>query len=328
MEETHRFESETSSWYTQPGPHSDVIVSSRIRLARNLVEFPFPESMSEETEARVRDEIIAAFHRLPEPLTTVYLDQIPVTDRNLLLEKHFVTSEFAQGKNKALVLGVDERFTAMINEGDHLRLAVIRSGLALREAYAEVDRVDTALEEHLNFAASLEWGYLNAAFADIGTGMRASVMVHLPGLVAEATIEEALNAARELGFRVKGYPADGEKSLGDMYLVSNATSLGASEAEILERMEMMARELADAERKARLSLLQQQGVGGRGPHLPGAGHAALRPPGLDPGGHRAAHPGALGDQRGADPGARPGGGDGVAVPHPGLAHEEVAPLRE
>ncbi len=259
MAENPRFENETHSWYTQPGPHSDVVVSSRIRLARNLVEYPFPETMSEETEARVRDEIIAAFHKLPEPLTTVYLDQIPVNDRNLLLEKHFVTSEFAKGKNKALVLGVDERFAAMVNEGDHLRLAVIRSGLALRDAYAEADRIDTALEEHLNYAASLEWGYLNAAFSDIGTGMRASVMVHLPGMVADATIEEALKTARELGFRVKGYPGEGDKSLGDMYQLSNATSLGAGESEILERMEMMTRELADAERKARQALLQRKG---------------------------------------------------------------------
>ncbi len=259
MAENPRSESETRSWYAQPGAHSDVIISSRVRLARNLVEYPFPETMPEEVEARVRDEIIAAFHRMPESLAVVYLDQIPATDRNLLLEKHFVTSEFAQGRNKALVIGPEERFAAMINEGDHLRLAAIRSGLALRECYAEADRIDTALEEYLNFAASLEWGYLNASFSDIGTGMRASVMVHLPGMVGEGSIEEALKTAREVGFRVKGYPGDGDKSLGDMYQLSNAMSLGASESEVIERVEMMARELADAERKARQARLLRKG---------------------------------------------------------------------
>lgn len=248
------------SWYNLPGPDADVVVSSRIRLARNLVEYPFPDTMPDEAEEKVRDEIVEAFLRLPDPFNVVYLDRISPVERDLLLERHIVTIDFLQAKGKAVLLGPEERVTAMVNERDHLRIASIRSGLSVREAYAEVDQIDSCLEERLNFAASLEWGYLNASFSDIGTGMRASVMVHLPAMVADDSIPEVLKTTRELGFRVKGYPGEEDKSLGDIFQLSNAMSLGASEVEILERVEMMAREMVEAERKARAALLQRKGV--------------------------------------------------------------------
>jgi len=237
------------------GPDMDVVVSSRTRLARNIVGYPFPATLKAQDEEKLRDEVIQALTGLDMNFNMLHLDNLSRTDRQILLEENLITSELVEAKNKVVALDNPGFIVVMINAEDHLRLAAMQSGLALEKSYQAVNKIDSLLEEHLQFAATYEWGYLNTSFADLGTGMRASVLLHLPGLIADSTIDEAVNTASDLGLKVKSYAGAGEVSLGGMYQFSNADSLGRSEVEIIDALEMMILEIVDFERQSRENML-------------------------------------------------------------------------
>ncbi len=251
---------EKKSWFGGAGTESDVIVSSRVRLARNLIDHPFPGFLGTDEELVVQNAIVSAFEKLPaeDNFTILYLNEMSPLDRRLLLERNIITQEFSLARDKSLVLSGDESLSIMINAEDHLRLSCIKEGLSLRAVYDEVDRVDSLLEDHLHFAISLEWGYLNSSLMDIGTGMRASVMVHLPALVMAKLIEKALKAIAQVGLSVKGFFGEGLASLGDMYQIANQVALGLSEPEILDNLSSILLPLMGYERKARQELLESR----------------------------------------------------------------------
>jgi protein arginine kinase len=254
-------------WFTESGQEGDVVVSSRVRLARNLVDHPFPEFMNRDVEVAVRDEVISAFAKLPGQsnklpgqgnFTILYMKDLTPLDRRVLLERNIITQDFSLAENKAVVLSQDESISVMINETDHLRISCIREGLTLSEVYEEVDRLDSLLENELHYSISLRWGYLNSNLTDIGTGMRASLMVHLPALVMTHLIEKALKAITQVGLVVKGFFGEGVSSLGDMYQIANQICLGLSEAEIVENLNSIVTPLINYERKARSELLTRK----------------------------------------------------------------------
>jgi len=249
---------DAGQWYSLPGPEMDVSVSSRVRLARNLMGHLFPPLASKAEEEQVREEILRAFEKLSGGFKVISLDSLPPLERRILLERNLISQEFSASPNKVLVLSEDEKLSAMINEEDHLRLVCIQSGLALEDAYKKVEKVDSRLESCLHYAASMEWGYLAAKLQDAGTGLRASVMLHLPGLVMEGNIGWALKMTGQMGLQIKGYWGEGENSLGDMYQVSNPVSLGLSEREIIETVHSTATSLIDYERKARAEMLKSR----------------------------------------------------------------------
>ncbi len=249
-------------WFTRIGEEGDVVVSSRVRIARNLSEHRFPGFMSGEEELEVQRAIVEAFRRLPAAgdFAILFLDDLKPLDRRVLLERNIITQEFSLARGKAIAVGRDSCVTAMINEEDHLRISCIREGLALGEAFGEVDKLDSLLEESLSYAISMEWGYLNPSLENVGTGMRASLMLHLPALVMTGLIDKAMKAINEVGLAVKGFFSDGEASLGDMYQIANHATLGLGEKEIVDNLVSIVTPLVQYERKARAELRERQRV--------------------------------------------------------------------
>jgi protein arginine kinase len=247
-------------WYSLPGPEMDVAVASRVRLSRNLMGYLFPPLAAKAEEEQVRDELVKAFEALGSEFRVLSLDSLPPLERRILLERNLISQAFSAAPNRCLVLSEDEKLSAMINEEDHLRLVCIHSGLALEEAYRQADQVDSRLEASVHYAASMEWGFLTTSLSSAGTGLRASVMLHLPALVMEGNVGWALKMVGQMGLAIKGHWGEGDNSLGDMYQISNPVSLGLNEKEIVETVRSTAVSLMDYERKARAEMLKSRRV--------------------------------------------------------------------
>jgi protein arginine kinase len=249
---------ESGQWFNLPGPEMDVAVSSRARLSRNLMGYLFPPLASKDQEEMASEEILKAFQKLSGGFKIINLDSISPLERRILMERNLISQEFSASPNKVVAISEDEKLSAMINEEDHLRLVCIRSGLALEDVYRQVEKVDSKLESSLHYAASMEWGYLNTSLQNTGTGLRASVMLHLPSLVMEGNVGWALKMAGQMGLQIKGHWGEGENSLGDMYQISNPVSLGLTEREIVETVQSTATTLMEYERKSRAEMLKNR----------------------------------------------------------------------
>jgi protein arginine kinase len=250
------------AWFDRRGPNDDVVISSRVRLSRNLAGFCFPGVLSYNEEEKVKDLIINAVLHLEDKkdFQVCYLDSLKPLVRKLLLEKNLITQEFSIANNKVVIFKKPDTTCGMINETDHLKLASFACGLSLKDAYKSVDSIDVGLEANLNYAVSLEWGYLSSSLTNIGTGMRASLMLHLPALVSTSLISKAIKTIVQLGVSIKGFFSDGQDSLGDIYQISNQVSVGVSEKEILENLEEIALQIVNYERKAREEMLTKERV--------------------------------------------------------------------
>ncbi len=246
-------------WLKGTGPESDVVVSSRVRLARNLHRFPFltaaPRAVRSEVERHVRARLEDG--KLPRPLTYWSVEELAPLDRTLLVERHLISREHAQGEgDRGVALGADESVAIMVNEEDHLRLQALRSGLQLDEAYEDLDRLDTALEGSLNFAFSPRFGYLTACPTNVGTGLRISVMMHLPAVVLAKQVDKVLQSLQRLSYTVRGLYGEGTSPLGDFYQVSNQVTLGKSERDLISEMKRVVPEVLKFERQWRRKLLE------------------------------------------------------------------------
>ena len=251
-------------WLRGAGPHSDIVISSRIRYARNLAGFPFVNRANRrqrhEVLDRCKQQIMSK--RLSNNILWVDLAESTSLDRELLVERHLVSRQHAIASPelpRAVAIDVDETFAIMINEEDHLRIQVLRSGMQLAEAYGQIDRIDDVLEEKLDFAYSRRFGYLSACPTNVGTGIRVSVMLHLPALKLTGEIEKVRRAARDMHLAVRGLFGEGSEALGDLYQVSNQTTLGKSEQEILADFEHgVVPQIIAYEQQARQALLRQR----------------------------------------------------------------------
>jgi protein arginine kinase len=247
-------------WFSSAGSDDDVAISSRVRLARNLLGIPFPPTLSKEEEEQVQRQVIDAFSELPDDFDSIYLDRLPPLDRKILLEQNIISQDFCVSPNKLVLLQRDGGISAMVNEEDHLRLACLDTGLCLRKLYEEADALDSRLEDRLHFAASIEWGYLSSRLENAGTGLRASVMLHLSALVNDGTVGWVLKRVNQMGLQIKGYWGEGDNSLGDMYQISNPFSIGLREKDILSTVEEVAREMVGYERKAREEMMASRRI--------------------------------------------------------------------
>ena len=225
-------------WLRGSGPHSDIVISSRVRLARNIAGFPFVGKANRhqrhELLERSRREITN--NRLADHVLWVDLPSSPTLDRQLLVERHLISRQHAKADDdlpRAVAVAPDESFAIMVNEEDHLRIQVLRSGLLLDEAFDQANRIDDALEDRLDFAYSRRFGYLTACPTNVGTGIRVSVMLHLPALRLTGEIEKVRRAARDMHLAVRGLFGEGSEALGDLYQISNQTTLGKAEQEIM-----------------------------------------------------------------------------------------------
>ena len=252
------------AWLEGAGPEADVVISSRIRLARNIAGHFF-HSRADNTE---RQEVLDLVHNKvmvtdsKENLWYVGLDDTSELERQLLTERQLISKQLAEGEGpRGLILAHDESLALMINEEDHVRFQVLSSGLQLSEMYERISRVDDALSAEAAYAFSDEYGYLTACPTNVGTGVRVSVMLHLPGLKMTGEIDKVLRAAKDVHLAVRGLYGEGTEPAGDFYQLSNQVTLGRSEGQIID--ELVAQAVApvvEYERRARQALLQKRSV--------------------------------------------------------------------
>lgn len=248
-----------ADWMTGAAGGNGIVLTSRVRLARNLRREPFPGWATKERRVAILNMIKPEVEALPEMKDgfSQDLDALTSLQKQVLVERHLISREqAARGEGSAAVLNRKQALSLMINEEDHLRMQGIRPGLALAESYRLVSEVDVQLEQNLEFAFDHDLGYLSACPTNLGTGMRASSMLHLPGLVLSDQIGQVLQAVGKLQLAVRGFFGEGTESLGNLFQISNQSTLGESEDTIIRRLERVIEQVASHERHARLKLLE------------------------------------------------------------------------
>jgi protein arginine kinase len=248
----------SGEWLRGNGPESDIVISSRIRLARNLAAFPFTNRASNFQKAEIEATLRERVARLDvEPkLSYLSLASLANLDRQLLVERQLVSRELASAEGpRGVAVGPQETVSLMINEEDHLRLQVMHSGLALDETWQQIDQIDDLLEQRVAYAFNEEFGYLTACPTNVGTGMRASVMLHLPALEFTKQIEKVFRALQKINLAVRGLYGEGSRASGHFYQISNQVTLGKSEATILAEIQGVIPKIIEYERQARRSWL-------------------------------------------------------------------------
>ena len=243
------------------GPHDRIVMSSRVRLARNIKDSAFPGWAKKNERIKILETIRPAVESLPDMSDSFSeaMDNLTPLDKQILVERHLISREHAaKSAGSGIVLNREETLCVMINEEDHLRMQALRPGLQLRDAWNAIDRVDTELEAKLNFAFSNELGYLTACPTNVGTGVRVSAMLHLPGLVLAEQINPIIQSVNKLGLAVRGLYGEGTEALGNVFQVSNQMTLGESETAIVERLEKVLAQIIEHEENARASLLDKK----------------------------------------------------------------------
>ncbi len=243
------------------GGDTGVMVSSRVRLARNIAGEAFPGWAGEEEALRMWNSLRPVVEALPAlaPPLVIEIAELNRVDREVLVERHLMSRDLAgKGRGSGLVIRRDESLAVMLNEEDHLRMQAMSPGLNLAQCWRQVDAVDSAIEGRVAFAFSPRLGYLTACPTNVGTGMRASVMLHLPGLVLMSEIEGIIKGVSKIGLAVRGLWGEGTDAAGNMFQISNQATLGDKEANIIGRLEQIVLEIAEHEKNARLRLIQQR----------------------------------------------------------------------
>jgi protein arginine kinase len=243
------------------GPHDRIVMSSRVRLARNLRGLPFPGWAKKPDRVKALELIRPAVESLPAMAGAFSgnMDDLTSLDRQILVERHLISREHAaKSGGSGLVLNPDLSLCVMINEEDHLRMQALRHGLQLRAAWQAIDQLDSALEGKLDYAFSRELGYLTACPTNVGTGIRVSAMLHLPALVLDEQINQIITAVNKLGLAVRGLYGEGTEALGNVFQVSNQMTLGETETDLLERLHKVLAQLIEHEENARGRLLEKR----------------------------------------------------------------------
>jgi protein arginine kinase len=255
---------QAGEWLRGSGPMSEIVISSRIRLARNISGFPFLGKCSrhqrQALEKKSRDIILNS--NLAGQMLYVDLEDAPEVDRQLLVERHLISKPHASAEGaRGVAVGESETVSIMVNEEDHLRIQVLRSGLQLEETWEQINKIDDALEAKLDFSFNPRFGYLTACPTNVGTGIRVSVMLHLPALKLTGEIEKVFRAAKDLRLAVRGLYGEGTEATGDFYQISNQTTLGKSEEEIISDFKhLVIPKIIDYEHHARRTLLNDRTV--------------------------------------------------------------------
>ncbi len=247
-------------WLRGSGPESDIVISSRIRLARNLAEFPFikkcttadRKAVSKLVRSRVEETLLS------ETVEFIGVERLNELDRQFLMERQIISRELSEGEgSRGVILDKNERFSVMVNEEDHLRIQVMQSGLDLTEAWQRINELDDRLESVLTYAFHQPIGYLTACPTNLGTGLRVSVMVHLPALVITKQIDKVFRSLQKMNIAVRGLFGEGSQFSGDFFQVSNQVTLGKSEAELIEQVTTVVPNVIEYERKARSFLVHE-----------------------------------------------------------------------
>jgi protein arginine kinase len=257
----HEFLSSPGESARREGPHNRIVLSSRVRLARNLRGMAFPGWAKKVERVKALEQIRPAIEALPQmsDAFSESMDNLSVLDKNILVERHLISREHAaKNAGSGLVLNREESLCVMINEEDHLRMQALRPGLQLKQAWHAIDQIDSKLERKLAYAFNADLGYLTACPTNLGTGIRVSAMLHLPGLVLAEQINQIIQAVNKLGLAVRGLYGEGTEALGNVFQVSNQMTLGESETEIVERLNKVLAQIIEHEENARNMLLEKK----------------------------------------------------------------------
>ncbi|MGE4619569.1 MAG: protein arginine kinase [Planctomycetota bacterium] len=255
------FEQSVGEWLRGDGCDADLVISSRIRLARNLTDIPFTSVADDRQRSEVADRIEDALDSLQPGLLlkTQHLEAMDRIQRSVLVERHLISRELALATGPRVVaFDKTEGVSLMGNEEDHLRLQVVKSGYRLEEAWQEMDQLEKAIDQKLQFAFDQQFGYLTACPTNVGTGFRASVMLHLPAMVITGQIEHVTRAATKMHLAVRGLFGEGTEAQGDFFQISNQRTLGLTEEEILENIASVLPNILSYERKLRDQLLERR----------------------------------------------------------------------
>lgn len=250
-------------WFLKNGPANEVVVSSRVRLARNLEGRKFPHHSSAAEQQEVVSEVHRALSTLSQApeLQFVRLNGITSLDRQFLTERQLISAEHAAGLGeRAVLFDAREGLSFLINEEDHLRLQSFRAGLALKEAFQYLDSIDRQINEKLPLAKDPRWGHLTACPTNLGTAMRASVMLHLPALVYANRAAQVLQGVAQLGLTVRGLQGETTQVASAFFQVSNQSSLGKRGGELVEHVDRVARQIVEVEIQAQRAVFQKEGL--------------------------------------------------------------------
>ncbi|MDP8259412.1 MAG: protein arginine kinase [Candidatus Gygaella obscura] len=253
----------TSEWLKGTGPNSDIVISSRVRLARNIENKPFPHWANKKESQEFLDEVAKVYkdvHFLKSS-TFIRLNEVDNLDKQFLIERHLMSHEHALlSDTKALLVDPQEVLSIMINEEDHMRIQVMQSGFNLKGAFDIIDNIDNGLSSKFKFAFTNEWGYLTACPTNTGTGMRGSVMLHLSGLVMMQQINRVLQTINKLGITTRGLYGEGTKAYGNFFQISNQYTLGRNEQEIVDNINGVIQQVIEQEQIARQTILKQHNL--------------------------------------------------------------------
>jgi protein arginine kinase len=252
----------SGEWLRNAGPHSDIVISSRIRLARNVAGNPFVGKCSHQQRAAIEERIRTAITTtaIAPRILYVNLQNATDADRQLLVERHLISKMLAGAEGaRGVAVSDDETASVMVMEEDHLRIQVLRSGLQLDQAWEQINAIDDKLEDALEFAYHPRFGYLTACPTNVGTGIRVSVMLHLPALKMTGEIEKVFRAAKDMKLAVRGLYGEGTEATGDFYQVSNQTTLGKVEDDIISDFKhTIIPKIVEYEHQARRSMLNER----------------------------------------------------------------------
>ena len=250
-----------ADWMLGRGDFPQVVISSRIRLARNLMDSSFPGRANPDERRHTLERILPVIENL-DPMRDGFsrpLEELGSVEKKVLVERHLISREQAgNASGSGVVINRAQTLSIMVNEEDHLRMQAIAPGLALQDAYRWIDGIDRLIEDKLDFAFDDALGYLTSCPSNVGTGMRASVMVHLPGLVLSEQINKVVNAVNKIGLAVRGLFGEGSEAQSNLFQVSNQTTLGESEATILDRLGRVMEQIIHNELDARQKLFEDR----------------------------------------------------------------------
>lgn len=248
-----------SRWLDANGPNSNIVISSRLRIARNLDRTQFPSIANKTQTQNTVKKINNAINTNPffKSCTINTINKLSEKTKNLMMERDIINKDFLHGYGKELIIAKNEQYNILVNEEDHIRIQVIRSGLQLSDIWNTANTIDNELERNLNFAFSEKYGYLTACPTNIGTGIRASVMIHLPALKLLTQIGNLFKTIQQIGFTIRGFYGEGTDAIGDIYQVSNQITLGLTEKEIINNITNITNQIINYEINARKEIIEK-----------------------------------------------------------------------
>ena len=249
-----------ADWYKDDGFQGDIVLSTRIRLARNIKDIPFPSKMSDEDAKKVIDLTENALNDADIKFNKINLNELSETEKEILVENHYISPNLAKQKKPcAVFISEDESVSIMVNEEDHIRMQSIFAGLECQKAYDIISRADAYLADRLQYAVHPQYGYLTSCLPIAGTGMRVSFMLHLPAICWCSVAESMFAALGKLGITVRGMYGEGTKASGYLFQISNQMTLGVDEKEIINKLYDIVNQVITKEKELRASLIRQRG---------------------------------------------------------------------